>query len=190
MNQTIHLTTEYMQQAYDLMTYVRDHLPEQQKHFLRAKSLAELFAHHSREDLMLGIKTPSGQIVSLLIAQPSGIPSITPHFNFGNGTALVQSVCIHPDYAGKSLIDDLFMHLNDWALHHKAVTHLHAKISFANSKSIQAFLKKGFSLVHAGSDPAQNYGAVVVQKEIHPLAQTVLFPSNTLHGLAISSTGY
>ncbi|HNQ92074.1 MAG TPA: GNAT family N-acetyltransferase [Alphaproteobacteria bacterium] len=189
MNRTIHLTSEYIEKAYQLMTFVRNHLPEDEKHFLRTKSLTDLFGHHARGDLMLGVETPSGQLIGLLIAQPTGIPAITPAFNFGTGTTLVQSVCIHPDHTGSGQVRALFDHLEDWAKHHQGVTHLHAKVSTQNVKSLVVFAKLGFSVIHRGHDPERNYEAIILEKQVPPLAQTALFPSNTGHDFAPAAAG-
>ena len=172
------------EQAVNLIEAVRDHLPDGIKHHLKPKTLSDLFNHHRNNDLILGAVTPNGDLVALMIAQAGGTAPIRPAFLAQEDTALIQSVCIHPDHTGATggkIIQKLFAAVEEWGQSQSGLKHLSAKIAISNDKSMNAFLRQGFAIAHNGADLEAGYDAVIVQKAIPALAESHVFTFNVAH---------
>lgn len=173
----IELTTSDIPQILDLIAAVREALPEDEKHFLKPKTSAELTA----------LLENSGSILAMKSRDGGSLAALTIVNRERGNTAVLQSVCVHPDFKRLGLVSALMEHGEKWA-RENSISLLLAKVATANEKSQQLFFSAGFRVARVGTDEELGYAFNIFAKPLPPLANCRALPSNGIHGTHYPAT--
>lgn len=173
----IELTTSDIPQILDLIAAVRDALPEGEKHFLKPKTSAELTALLENGGSILAMKPRDG----------GSLAALTIVNRERENLAVLQSVCVHPDFKRLGLVSALMEHSEKWARENSISLFL-AKVATANEKSQQLFFSAGFRVARVGTDEELGYAFNIFAKSLPPLANCHALPSNRSYGTCYPAT--
>lgn len=175
----IELTTSDIPQILDLIAAVRDALPEGEKHFLKPKTSAELTALLENGGSILAMKPrDEGRLAALTIVNREK-----------GDMAVLQSVCVHPDFKRLGLVSALMEHSEGWA-RENSISFLLAKVATANQKSHRLFFSAGFMVARVGTDEELGYEFNIFAKSLPPLANCRALPSNGTYGTSSPASAF
>lgn len=175
----IELTTSDIPQILDLIAAVRDALPEGEKHFLKPKTSAELTALLENGGSILAMKPrDEGRLAALTIVNREK-----------EDMAVLQSVCVHPDFKRLGLVSALMEHSEGWA-RENSISLLLAKVATANQKSHRLFSSAGFRVARTGTDEELGYEFNIFAKSLPPLANCRALPSNGIYGTSSPASAF
>lgn len=163
---------------------VRASLPEDERHFIKPQSLADLYNHHSRGFPVLGsVEMATGKIAGVLLITPSEGSDANPKLaNYPQSvkecdTGIISSVATTPGYSGQ------MEPLLDQALQYAAtgLMAVWAKVSDENTRSSKRFTESGFVDKIHGYDPERNYAVTYYRKSLDGIAPKELPVFNEGH---------
>lgn len=176
-NKVVPLNGTDAAKIYDLLEQVRAKLPDDQKHFLKEKTLEQLHEHFAHGHLGFGIFNARNELVaSCLLRDLSRDPNeqtenCYPPHSIHEGYRSIQAVAVLENSQGH--MSKLLKHVQEFVDNDPDVVALIAKIAADNIKSMAGFAKSGFQQVTGPDVPTTDYakGHPVVYAEFHkPLA--------------------
>lgn len=168
----LELTACDIPQILDLIAAVRESLSEDKKHFLKPKTAPELAA----------LLEAGGSILAMKATGQDSLAALTIVNREKEGLAVLQSVCVHPDFKRLRLVSALMRHGEDWARANN-ISCLLAKVACTNTGSNQLFSSSGFRVARTGTDEELGYAFNIFAKSLPPLANCRALPSNRGHGV-------
>jgi len=170
------LTPAHLPKVLALHEATRAALPEAQKMFVLPQSSGyfEKFLN-GQSGIMLGVSTNGQLIAQLVLMGPLALEDVIAkravtrnniafhHVGVFDTVVAIKSMAVHPDFRG----NELSQHILAAALEQPLVQnadHAFAQISADNERSWELFLRNGFGLVAAATDPGDQKGRFILQK--------------------------
>ena len=175
----IELTASDIPLILDLIAAVREVLPEGEKHFLKPKTSAELTA----------LLENGGSILAMKSRDEGNLAALTIVNREKENLAVLQSVCVHPDFKRLGLVSALMEHSEKWA-RENSISLLLAKVASANEKSLRLFDFAGFRVARVGIDEELGYAFNIFAKPLPPLANCRALPSNGAYGTSSPTAAF
>lgn len=175
----LELTADDIPQVLDLIKAVRDSLPEDTKHFLKPKTSAELTA----------LLANGGSILAMRENEQNSLAALIIINREKENTAVLQSVCVHPNFKRQGLMRDLMQHSQEWA-RENGISLLLAKVACANTGSHSLFSSAEFRIARTGEDDELGYTFDIFAKSLRPLANCRALPSHGAYGTFRSAAAF
>ena len=170
------LAPAHLEQALALHEATRASLPEDQKQFVLPQ-MPDYFEKFltQKAGVMLGIMASDKLVAQLVLMGPLPLEDVIgKHAVTRNDIAFhhvgaldqiiaIKSMAVHPDYRG----NELSQHILTAALNMpfvRQVDQAFCQISVNNSRSWELFLKNGFGIVGAATDPLDQQARFILQK--------------------------
>lgn len=143
-------------------------------HFIKPRSKADVIEHISARMPVIGVFAQAANrrrvlAGSALITFPDREEAKYiegyPLNNARNVTTVINTLCTHPDFAGRGVSQHI-LHAAEYVAGMCGHTGMMAKISVDNVSSRRAFEKAGFNEHSKGFDPKKGYEVVYVTKSI------------------------
>ena len=156
----------------NLQKKVRGKLPPGHNHFLKERSDADLKVHLDSRMPIIGVKDSGGNLVAqALLSYPFYAEAVKNLEGYPlNGsecvTAIVQSLAVDPDHAGKKLSQIVLEVAKDMALMSGHVQIL-AKVADSNKGSAKSFLNSAFTAVSHEDGTEKTYPATYWKYSIY-----------------------
>ena len=154
-----------------LQEKVRRTLADDVKHHLKGRTREDLIAHVNAGMPLFGIKTDDGQLVGQALVSFPDHPAAKNYNGYPiyseekEKIALIQSVCIDPDFRGRDLPAMIHNHMTDIVPQYKRTVFL-AKVADTNPASQKSFVNNGFNVAAKGLDPDKGYAATYFKKDV------------------------
>lgn len=142
-----------------LIAATREALPEEKRHHLKPKTVAQINAHFAAFNPAFGLLNKKGQLIACamlcpLDPQDEHAVQNYPAEHLMPGNWSLQSVAKHPDYKGHDIMPVLINHTKVYAKTNPQIDFVVAKVNSQNNPGKQILLKSGFAHATVGHDVA------------------------------------
>lgn len=170
------LTPAHLEQVLALHEATRAALPEEQKQFVLPQAPAYFEKFLSQKDgVMLGILSGDKLIAQLVLMGPFPLEDVISkravtrneiafhHVGALDQIVAIKSMAVHPDYRGNELSQIILTAALNLPFVRQA-DQAFCQISVNNMRSWELFLKNGFGIVGAATDPGDQQTRFILQK--------------------------